>query len=325
LKEYRLLSTIFIGGLMLFNCSSRKLATTPEDLYKSQEAKRVAFKSYDRIMEFWPVDYDEVWVETDYGVSHVIVSGPEGAKPVFLFPGLFADATMWFANVGPLATQYRVYCLDQITYGGKSKPAGKMVVNIDDYIVWFNQHMEKFGYDQVAVGGLSYGGWLSLALARQSPSSISAVIMLDPSESFAKMDGGIAWRGFRDFMWFPNRDKYRRFFDWMGGTYSTPKSDLWLEHLLDVIEYGSVGMFDVPQHRVYSRAELKNVSMPVLIMAGGKPIVYKDPEVFAEAAAKALPHAQIEIVPETGHSLNVEKADTVNTIIVDFLLANYPN
>ncbi|MBT4360960.1 MAG: alpha/beta hydrolase, partial [Candidatus Marinimicrobia bacterium] len=142
---------------------------------------------------------------------------------------------------------------------------------------------------------------------------------------FAKMDGGIAWRGFRDFMWFPNRDKYRRFFDWMGGTYSTPKSDLWLEHLLDVIEYGSVGMFDVPQHRVYSRAELKNVSMPVLIMAGGKPIVYKDPEVFAEAAAKALPHAQIEIVPETGHSLNVEKADTVNTIIVDFLLANYPN
>jgi pimeloyl-ACP methyl ester carboxylesterase len=41
------------------------------------------------------------------------------------------------------------------------------------------------------------------------------------------------------------------------------------------------------------------------------------------AAAAALPHAEIEIVPGTGHSLNVEKAEAVNARIVQFLSANY--
>jgi len=216
-----------------------------------------------------------------------------------------------------------VICPDQMTYGGKSEPAGKPILDIKDYAAWYETLLAHYGYDKAAVGGLSYGSWLGLALAKENPSSISAIIMLDPSETFTKMDGGIAWRGFRDFMWFPNRDKYRRFFDWMGGGYSTPESDLWLEHMLDVIEYGSIGMFDIPQHRIYTRDELEMINMPVLIMAGGIPIVYKDPAVFAEAAATALPHAEIVIVPGTGHSLNVEKADIVNSRMVNFLQQNY--
>jgi pimeloyl-ACP methyl ester carboxylesterase len=82
-------------------------------------------------------------------------------------------------------------------------------------------------------------------------------------------------------------------------------------------------MFDIPQHRIYTADELTTVTMPVLIMAGGKPILYKHPEDFAQAAAEALPHAEIEIVPGTGHSLNVEKAHTVNARIVRFLSEHY--
>ena len=109
----------------------------------------------------------------------------------------------------------------------------------------------------------------------------------------------------------------------MGGGYRDPQADIWVEHMLDVIEYGSVGMFDIPQHRIYTADELTTVTMPVLIMAGGKPILYKRPEDFVQAAAEALPHAEIEIVPGTGHSLNVEKADVVNARIVRFLSDSY--
>lgn len=309
--------------LFLSSCATTKESSVPASLYKGSEAKSIAYRSYDKVMAFWPVAYEEAWVQTDYGETHVIVSGPEQARPIVLLPGLFADATMWYANVGALAQYYRVYTVDQITYGGKSEPAGKTVDDVHDYVTWFNQVIKHFGYDRVSVGGLSYGSWLSLALARQVPESIATVIMLDPSETFIKMDGGIAWRGFWDFMFFPNRKKYRRFFAWMGGGFSTPKSDLWLEHMLDVIEFGSVGMFDIPQHRIYHAEDLGMVTMPVLILAGGNPIVYKDPNAFAAAAARALPHAEVEIVPNTGHSLNVEKADVVNTRMIDFLSSNY--
>jgi pimeloyl-ACP methyl ester carboxylesterase len=292
-------------------------------LYKNPKVKDIAFSSYDQIMEFWPVEYEEYWVETTYGSTHIVVSGTEEDKPVFLLPGLFADATMWYANVERLSKKYRIYCLDQITYGGKSEPSNKKVEDVNDYAMWFSELIEYFDYNKVSVGGLSYGAWLALALAKESPEKIATVIMLDPSETFIKMDGGIAWKGFWSFAFFPSRKKYKKFFDWLGGGFSDRKSDIWLEHMLDVIEYGCVGMFDIPQHKIYHAEDLVEVVMPILIVAGGKPIIYKDPKYFASSAAKALPHAEIKIIKDTGHSLNVEKSDIVDSSIINFLSEHY--
>ena len=133
------------------------------------------------------------------------------------------------------------------------------------------------------------------------------------------MDGGIAWKGFKAFVFFPSREKYRGFFLWMGGGYSNPQMDIWAEHLLDVIEYGAVKMSDVPGHRIYSPEELKMIQMPVLIMAGGKPILYKDPQKFKANALRAIPHAEVLIVPGAGHGLNAEKPEAVNREMIGFL------
>lgn len=321
-----------LGGLLLMGgCVSKKNTAVPGDLYKSDEARAVCHASYDKAIKLWTVDYREEWVDTDYGRTHIITVGPGAAganataspKPLFLIPGLFADACMWFANAGDLADRYRVHAVDLPVYGGKSKPGNTKITDIGDYTKWFSAILDHYGYDRAALAGLSYGSWLSLALAREAPDSITAIIMLDPSETFAKMRGAMMWKGLWYFMVFPNREKYGDFFHWMGGGYKDAKVDIWFEHMLDVIEYGSVGMMDVPQHRVYSPEELTMVTMPVLILAGGKPIIYKDPEAFAAAASAALPHAEIEIVPDTGHSLNMEKAGEVNRRILRFLDTYY--
>jgi len=309
--------------LMMNGCVSRDKATSPNKLYKSAEAKRISFESYDRTMKLWGCEYSEDWVGTEYGRSHIIVSGPEEARPLFLLPGLFADASMWFANAAHLAQAYRVYAVDLPVFGGKSEPSEKKIDDISDYTAWFTALLEHYGYSSTAAAGLSYGSWLALALARELPGRISALIMLDPSETFAKMRSAMFWKGFRYFVFFPNRKKYTKFFDWMGGGYSDPEVDIWFEHMLDVIEYGSVGMMDVPQHRVYGPEELQMVNMPILVLAGAKPIIYKDPVEFAVAAAKALPHAEIELIPDTGHSLNMEKSDQVNSRVLRFLKENY--
>jgi len=123
-------------------------------------------------------------------------------------------------------------------------------------------------------------------------------------------------------MFFPNREKYRKFFDWLGGGYSDEKMDIWFEHMLDVIEFGSTKMTDVPMHRIYKPEELTMIKMPVLVMAGGKPILYKDPQAFKASAIKALPHAKVVIVEEAGHGLNMEKPDIVNEEMIDFLNLN---
>ena len=305
------------------SCSSNKNITAPSSLYKTEKGKAIAYKSYDKTMELWDVEYKEEFIETDYGKSHAIISGIENAKPLILLPGLFADATMWYPNVEALSQYYRVYTLDMINYGGKSKPSGKAVVSIEDYRAWFTQILKHYQIEKVSVAGLSYGSWLALALAREMPDSIASLMLLDPSETFMPMNSTMAWKGFRYFMFFPNRKKYRRFFDWMGGGYTDPQLDVWFEHMLDVIEYGSVGMFDVPQHKIYEPEALGMIEMPVLIMAGGKPIIYNSPEEFKKNAIKAIPHAEVIIVPDAGHGLNMEKPGIVNKKMVEFLKNKY--
>lgn len=314
--------SLFIVLILVTSCASHRHTTAmknPNALYKTEEGKAIACKSYDRSMEMWSTTYTEDYVETDFGKTHVIISGHDNEKPLVLIPGLFADACMWYPNAGELSKHFKVYALDMLTYGGKGEPSERKITDIKDYTKWFLQITENYGIEMPSVAGLSYGSWLALALGREIPDKLSALILLDPSETFMPMNGGIAWKGFRYFMFFPNRKKYTKFFEWMGGGYSNAEMDIWTEHILDVIEYGSVKMFDVPQHQIYEPEELRMINMPVLIMAGGKPVLYKDPQIFKQKALKALPHAEVIIVPEAGHGLNMEKPNIVNAEVIRFL------
>lgn len=319
-KYNQIITFIYVPFLLLaVSCSVNKDISAPASLYKSPEGKEISYKSYDKSMELWTVKYSEEFVETDHGKTHVIISGEENKESLIILPGLFGDASMWFPNVGELSKQYKVFTLDMPNYGGKSQPHGKAIAEFKDYEIWFSQIIKHYNIDSVAVMGVSYSSWLTLSLARIVPNSISKIVLLEPSETFMPMNGGIAWKGFKYFMFFPNRTKYGKFLDWLGGGYTNEQMDIWTEHMLDVIEYGSTKMFDVPQHKIYEPHELTMINIPVLIMAGGKPILYDNPEIFKTNALNALPHAEVIIVPDAGHGLNMEKPDFVNNKIIEFL------
>jgi len=59
-----------------------------------------------------------------------------------------------------------------------------------------------------------------------------------------------------------------------------------------------------------------------LVMVGGKPILYDSPDEFRNKVITAIPHAEVVIVPETGHGLNMEKPEEVNSKIIEFLAKN---
>lgn len=320
-------TAIVIASIIIFfaiasGCSSTKKLNAPVSLYKTSEGEKIASKSYDKALNLFDVDYKSEYVETDFGKTHLLISGSDQARPLFILPGLFGDAVMWYPNVGELSKHFKVYVLDMPNYGGKSKPAGKAITEFNDYEIWLIQIMDHYQLDRVSLIGISYSSWLILALAREMPDRVSSMVLLDPSETFMPMNGGIAWKGFKYFMFFPNRTKYGKFLDWLGGGYTDSNMLIWREHMLDVIEYGSTKMFDVPQHRIFKPEELNMLNMPVLIMAGGKPILYDDPEEFRANAMLALPQAEVLIVPDAGHGLNMEKPAFVNSRMIEFLTKN---
>ncbi|MEU9155352.1 alpha/beta hydrolase [Streptomyces sp. NPDC048417] len=67
--------------------------------------------------------------------------------------------------------------------------------------------------------------------------------------------------------------------------------------------------------------QLSGIKAPTLVMQGDDDMVAVE---HSAAVAKAVPGAQLAVVPGTSHALPVEKPDLVNRLILDFLAAWQP-
>ena len=89
-------------------------------VFRSPEIEAEYNAAYAAALQLWPVPYDEFYVPTRFGDTHVIASGAKNAPPLVLFQPTGAGATIWYRNVGPLSQCYRVYGVDTISEVNKS-------------------------------------------------------------------------------------------------------------------------------------------------------------------------------------------------------------
>ena len=80
---YLVLRLVLIGGLLII-FGKLFLGGEVNSVYKSPEAESRFMEIYDEKMTEWPVPYEDLYVDTQYGVVHVIASGPEEAPPMLL-------------------------------------------------------------------------------------------------------------------------------------------------------------------------------------------------------------------------------------------------
>jgi hypothetical protein len=63
-------------------------------VFRSPAAEARSVAAYDAALTHWPIPYAERDPTTRFGPTHVIVSGPDEAKPVVLLPGQVSIATL---------------------------------------------------------------------------------------------------------------------------------------------------------------------------------------------------------------------------------------
>ena len=72
-------------------------------------------------MRRWPVPYEDVFLNTEYGKVHVIVSGPEEAPTMLLLYASGVAGWSWKYNAEGLSRRYRIFAIDLIGDAGKSE------------------------------------------------------------------------------------------------------------------------------------------------------------------------------------------------------------
>jgi hypothetical protein len=89
--------------------------------FRTPEAEKELLSLYDALVkDYWPDGCVERQVETSFGSTHVIESGPPSGEPLVLSHALSISSAMWHANIRALSRDHRVYCVDRVNEAGKS-------------------------------------------------------------------------------------------------------------------------------------------------------------------------------------------------------------
>src|SRR5689334_14744214 len=117
--------------------------------FKSADGEDEFLAAYGAAMTLWPIPYEELDIGSQFGKTHVIVSGPPNAPPVVLLHGYMATSAMWAPNIADLAAQHRVYAIDVMGQPSKSVPEDP-VRSAADFVVWLTETLDALRLDRVS-------------------------------------------------------------------------------------------------------------------------------------------------------------------------------
>jgi pimeloyl-ACP methyl ester carboxylesterase len=285
--------------------------------YRSAEAKERYLSLYELIAKEWPIASESRMVSTTYGETFVRVSGPDGAQPLVLLPGVTATSLLWATNIEGLSRQYRTYALDRAGDIGRST-CTKPMRDLSDILRWLEELFTALDLgDQINLVGLSYGGWLTAEYALHFPNRLRKIVLLAP--------GATVLRTRAEFY-------VRMALVLTGRRYFARAAVYWLledlarkdaSRVEKSVDRVLLTLRCLPLRRpigptVLTDQELKSLGMPTLFVVGEHEKIYSAAQAV-QRLNRVAPHIRTETIPNAGHDLTIVQPETVNWKILEFL------
>jgi pimeloyl-ACP methyl ester carboxylesterase len=286
-------------------------------VFRSLEGEAQFVQAYETVLKEWPVAYEEVFIPTRYGETHVISSGPIDASPLVLLHPAGGGAVVWVRNVQALSQHYRVYAIDVIGEANKSVLTRPISIRHQrqDFADWIVDLFDGLMIDWAHIVGNSFGGFLALNTAVYLPQRVRKVVLISPAATFVPIP---AWTwhfmpviaiglllGSKKILLYP--------YNWIWQ--DSPKDENMAQLRAVSAFYGR------PRHwnpTVFSDDELPKIQAPILLLIGDHEVIYK-PEAAIRRAKHLVPNLKAEIVPNANHIAEYTAPDYINKAVINFL------
>lgn len=148
-------------------------------IYKSEKDRQNFLDLYDRKLKSLNINYEDIFVETSAGKTHIIVVGDAGSPPVVLLHGINAGAPVALESIKGLSSKYRIYAIDTVGQAGKSSET-QLPINDESYGKWLSEIFDHLHLEKAVVIGVSYGSVILARLMEYSPQRIEKAIFVVP-------------------------------------------------------------------------------------------------------------------------------------------------
>jgi pimeloyl-ACP methyl ester carboxylesterase len=233
-----------------------------------------------------------------------------GSGPALLLThGYSATSQMWQGQIAVLAANHTLILWDMRGHGQSDSPSNGDAYSEAQTVADMAALLDTVGVRGAIVGGLSLGGYMSLAFHRVYSERVTALLIIDTGPGFKKDTARDAWNETatqravsldRDGLSVLKSASAER-------ALSTHRSAAGLAH-------AARGM--LTQHDAAVIESLPGIRVPTLVIVGA------DDAPFIAASdymAAKIPHARKVVIPNAGHASNIDQPVAFNAAVVEFL------
>src|SRR3981081_607410 len=232
-------------------------------------------------------------------------SGP----PLILTHGYSSTSAMWQGQVAALSKHPRLVVWDMRGHGQSDYPSDPAAYSEALTVGDIAALLDQVGADKAIVGGLSLGGYMSLAFYRSHPERVRALLIIDTGPGFKKDDAREAWnKRARD-----TGDRFdREGLDVLKSS-SRERSSV-IHRDASGLAHAARGMMTQRDARVVEL--LPDSKVPSLWVVGA------DDAPFLAASdymAAKIPKAKKVVIPAAGHAVNIDQPQAFIDAVLPFL------
>ena len=287
--------------------------------FKSEESRARFMAAYDAALRDWPVPYEELDLPTRLGPTHAIASGPIDGPPLVLLPSFAGTALVWRLNIAALSQSFRVYAVDVIGQPGKSACV-RRIRDRGEFAGWFVEVLDHLGVERASIVGCSFGGFLALNQALETPERVDRVVLISPAGTFASQWWKLtyAMRIRAPVLKLARRLSPRRRKPSLAepGLRAMPRDIRWAA--LSGVAMTESPRASVINTSVFSTGQLRRIRAPTLLLIGARETLYEPTKMLTLARAR-MPQLQTALVPDADHIAAMAQPDDVNARILGFL------
>ena len=250
------------------------------------------------------------------------IQGNETAKETLVFlNGLSQSTASWLLTTPYFKENYKIILIDFIFQGQSDKTGDWRTFDqhANDVVNIFNQLKEG----KVIIVGLSYGSLVAQHMAVNSPEHISKLVLISTFANKTPYFEAIElswWRALE-------LGGYSLMLDIMlpsvlsENYFTNPliPIDLMKQARQESIDdkQALFKLMRATKEREDYRKKLVNIAIPTIVIQGEKDLLF--PVHMAKEVSDSIPKSKLVIIPNAGHTLNLEAVPQMSKVIYDFI------
>jgi pimeloyl-ACP methyl ester carboxylesterase len=235
------------------------------------------------------------------------VHGVAGGTPLLLTHGYSASSFMWSGNTEALSSDRPVVTWDIRGHGHSASPtepsAYSQTLSVGDMAAI----LDACEMPLVDVGGLSLGGYLSLAFHLAHPERVAALLLFDTGPGFKQEERRRGWNAFAE--------KTAQSFEHSGIAALSASPEVGPgPHHPDGLALAARGILAQIDDQVIN--SLPSITVPTLVLVGSDDKPFLGP---TDYMAAKIPGATKVVIPNAGHAANIDNPVAFNGAVRSFL------